>query len=326
MIKLCLALIVFLSVTASYALSADNFPNAFSVKQSKCPEGKHCMILTEENDEQIGSLQPAYNKPNIFYFLDEQNQKRVTLKKIEDVVHKETCTQEFCPIFQDFDLYDHNNKLVAKLELSNDVMAFSFEKITLYTKDKKHVLMWGTHTRVVGTKSVMYDSLNSEHELALITRPLLTFSLDSDVAILDKPGLLFTLDPNVFAATLAMYCNTSLFYEKPDLSPKDATSPEIIRNLRVKLQAQAERQGLLVNIHNNINDLALKAAGNDLAQRYQHMFNDNYWDSTGLHNEEHKLQQIVEIGIDLLQSHSLTQAQDQAILQFLINQTHSHQH
>lgn len=322
MAKPCLALLIFLSVSTAYALSADNFPNAFSVKQSKCLEGKHCMTLTEENGEQIGSLQPAYNKPNVFYFLDEQNQKKVTIKKINDIIYEETCGD--CPELrvQNFDIYDHNNQLVAKLELSNNDTAFSFDGLKLYTKDKKHVLMWGTPTRLVGTKSVMYDGLDSEHQLALLTRPLLTFSLDSDLAILDKPGLLFTLDPNLFAAALALYCNTSIFYEKPAPS---AISPKVIRDLRAKLQALAGNQGLLVDIHTNINDLTVKAAGDDLVERYQKLFDDNYWDSAGLVNKKKRLQQMVEIGIDLIQSHSLTHEEDQAILQFLINQIYANQ-
>ncbi len=319
MSKILLALVIFFNTLSVYALSADHFPSSFSIKQIKCPEGKHCMTITEQG-ENIGTLQSVPDQPNIFYFFDEQQQKQVTLKKLASHPGDLECTPEYCPTFRDFDIFDKNDQLIAKLELSNDVMQFSFDGFELYTKDRKHLLLKGMHTRLSGIRSVMYDGLDPSHKLALITRPFFTFSLDSDVTLWDKPGLLFRVDPNIFAATLALYCNTSLFYEKSKYAYLDQEiKPKVIRTLRAKLQVLAENQGLLVDLHADVSDQAVKAAGESLIQRYQQIYHDNFWDTNGVYTQEEKLQQLVQLGTDVIMAHGMSTAEDLATLQFLIS-------
>lgn len=319
MSKTLLALVIFFNTLSVYALSADHFPSSFSIKQIKCPEGKHCMAITEQG-ENIGTLQSVPDHPNVFYFFDEQQQKQVTLKKLATHPGDFYCDMDYCAEFQDFDIFDKNDHLIAKLELSNNEMLFSFDGFRLYTKNRKHLLLHGMHTRLSGIRSVMYDGLDPSHKLALITRPFFTFNLDSDVTLWDKPGLLFTIDPNIFAATLALYCNTSLFYEKFKYTYLDQDiKPKVLQTLRAKLQTLAENQGLLVDLHADVSDQAVKAAGENLIQRYQQIYHDNFWDTNGLYTQEEKLQQLVQLGTDVIMAHGMSPAEELATLQFLFS-------
>lgn len=322
--NILLSLCFFLQSANIYALSARNFPSSFDLNQVSCLGSKYCMKMTEK-DKKIGFLQLAQDRPNLLYFFDENNEKQLSIKIIHTKIHPKACTMHYCPIFHDFDIYEKNNHLVAKLELSYDVMQSSFDDFKLYTKDRRHILISGSHTDgSVGTETYLYDGIGLDHKLALISRPLFTYSLDSQITILDRTRLLFTLDPNIFSAALALYCNSSLFRANLNPAAEYVISPEILNSLRQKLQETAEKQGLLDNLHIHINDHEIKAAGKDLNRRYQQMYGD-FWDYDSLFNKEKKLQHLFEIGIDILSSHSQSPEDDQALLQFLISQLYSNQ-
>lgn len=320
MSKILLSLMMLFYSLSAQAFSTEQFPNTFSIKQIKCSEGKHCVAMTDHNNGQrIGTLRSDHTQPNNFYFFDEQQQKQITIKIMAAHFGEIGCTPEYCHVFRDFDVFDKNNHLIAKLEVSNDPMLLSFDRLRLYTKDRKHLLLDGMHTRLSGIRSVIYDGLDDNHKLALITRPLFTYSLDSEVTIWDKPGLLFAVDPNVFAATLALYCNTSLYYTRSESTDVNQyVSDKVRHDLRAKLQGLAESQGLLEDIHADVSDQAIKAASEHLSQRYQQTYADNFWDPNGLFTKERKLQQMVQLGSDLIMAQGMSHAEDQATLQFLI--------
>lgn len=323
MLKTLFACIILAQTLSVYALSSNNLPDSFALKQVKCPaEGKHCMALIA-NGKTIGSFEPAQDKTNLFYFFDEQHQKQVSIKHLNTRTNIRSCGIN-CPIFQDFDIYEKNNHLVAKLELSYDVMQSSFHTLRLYTKDHRNLLISGMHTTSTGTSSIIYDGLNPNYELASIKRPLFTRSLDSEISILDKSSLLFSVDPSLFVATLALYCNTSLFYENPEASAEHTISPESLQNLRKQLQTLAESQGFLPDLHAYLNDHAIKAAGNVLIQRYQQTYGD-FWDDESLFTKDKKLQQLFDLGSDLILSHSLSPIEEKALFQFLTSQLYLNQ-
>lgn len=324
MLKILFACALFLNTYMAYAISTSDMPHSFALKQIKCTTGEHCMAVM--NKEQIiGTLQPAFDKSHVFYFFDAENHRVAAIKMLNTRSSIRNCGMNYCPIFQDFEIFEKNNHLVAKLELAYDVMQSSFDAFRLYTKDGKHLLISGSHTHVTGTNSVMYNGLDPDaHKLALITRPLFTLSLDSDVTILDRTGLLFTIDPNIFAATLAIYCNTSLFYDKPKEGLEQNLSLEASRRLRKKLQDLAETEGLLDDIHAHVSDQAIKAAGNTLTKLYQQTYGD-FWDDESLFTKEKKLQQLIDLGADLILSHTLSLTEEKAMLQFLVTQLYINQ-
>lgn len=322
-LKTLFASIILAQTLSAHAFSSTNLPNSFAVKQTKCPaEGKHCMVLMA-NGKTIGFFEPAQDKTNLFYFYDERHQKQVSIKYLNTRTNIRNCGMN-CPIFQDFDLYEKNNHLVAKLELSYDVMQSSFHTLRLYTKDHRNLLISGMHTTSSGTMSLIFDGLNPGDKLALITRPLFTRSLNSEISILDKSSLLFSVDSNMFATTLALYCNTSLFYENPEASSEQTISPESLQNLRKKLQNLAESQGVLLDIHTYLNDHAIKAVGNILIQRYQQTYGD-FWDDESIFTKDKKLQQMFDLGSDLILSHSLNPTEEKALFQFLTSQLYLNQ-
>jgi len=322
-LKILFASIILAQSLSTYALSSNDLPNSFSVKQIKCPaEGKHCMALFA-NGKTIGSFEPAQDKTNLFYFFDEQHQKQVSIKHLNTRTNIRNCGMN-CPIFQDFDIYEKNNHLIAKLELSYDVMQSSFHTLRLYTKDHRNLLISGMHTTSTGTLSLIFDGLNPDAKLALITRPLFRRSLDSEISILDKSSLLFSVDPSIFAATLALYCNTSLFYENPEASYEHTISAKSLQNLRKQLQNLAESQGVLLDIHTYLNDHAIKAAGNILIQRYEQTYGD-FWDDESIFTKDKKLQQMFDLGADLILSHSLSPTEEKALFQFLTSQLYLNQ-
>lgn len=309
----------------TYALPIDNFPDSFSVKQVKCPEeGDHHCVELRNHGKKIGSLEPANHKTNLFYFYDEQHQKQVSIKHLNTRMMNVNNCRNYCPIFQDFDIYEKNNHLVAKLELSHDVMQSSFDTLQLYTKDHRNLLISGAHTTATGTSSIIYDGLNPDTQLALIKRPLFTLSLNSEITILDKSSMFFSLDPNIFATTLALYCNTSLFYEKPEAEYEHTITPETLKNLRKKLQDLAENQNVLPDLHTHISEHAVKTMGNTLLQRYEQAYGD-FWDDESIFTKDKKLQQLFDLGCDLILSHSFSPLEEKAMFQFLLSQLYLNQ-
>lgn len=319
-----LSLCILLPSLNLYALTTRNVPDSFALNQTSCSDSKYCMTVSEKG-KKLGFLQQAPDRPSLFYFIDENNEKQLSIKMIRTQIHRDICTLNYCLIFHDFDIYEKNNHLIAKLELSYDVMQSSFDGFKLYTKDRRYLLMLGSHTEgSFGTETYLYDGIELAHKLALISRPLFTYSLDSQITILDRARLMFTVDPNVFAAASALYCNTSLF--RANLHPpSDYTiSPETLNILRQRLQQTAESLGLLDGIHQYISEPDVKAAGKDLNRRYQQIYGD-FWDYDSLFNKEKKLQHLFDLGIDLLSSHSLSPEEDQALLRFLISQLYTNQ-
>lgn len=315
--------IILLCFLPAYAVAFQDFPSTFEVKQVSCPVGsKHCMSLTSA-DAMLGSLESAPDKSNLFYFFDAQHNRQLSIRHLNTRMNVLNCGMN-CPIFQDFDIYEKNNHLVAKLELSYDVMQGSFNTLRLYTKDHRYLLLSGTHTTSTGTTSIIYDGLNPDLKLASIIRPFFTRSLDSKITLLDKSSLFFSVDPYVFASTLALYCNTTLFYEKPRVSPGQTISTETLNRLRKNLQALAESRGILLEMNEYMNTHTVKAAGNILIQRYEQTYGD-FWDDESLFTKDKKLQQLFDIGFDLILSQTLSPTEEKAMFQFLVSQLYLNQ-
>lgn len=321
--NICLGLLFFLHTTALFALASSDFPAEFQLKQTPCTEGKYCIVMLQK-DKRLGLLQQSPNYGNLFYFFDESQHVQLSIKMLKTQVHQEPCSINYCPIFYDFEMYEKNNHLVAKLELSYDVMKSSYDGFKLYTKDRRHILIKGAHTTATGTQSHLYDGIEPEHKLVLISRPMFTLSLDSTISILDKPRLRFTIEPNILAAGLALYCNTELFHANLHPPEDNVISPATLSMLRQKLQNVAENQGLISDMHEHLSDRAIKAAGKDLSARYQQVYGD-FWSHDSLFDKDQKIQQLFDLGIDMILSHSLSLEEEKALLQFLIDQLYINQ-
>jgi hypothetical protein len=308
-------LIIFLHTLPLYALSTRHFPDSFTLSQSPCSNGNYCMAMLDNDQKKIGFLQSAAEYSNLFYFYDEFNQRQLSIKMLKTNLHQEPCSMNYCPLFYDFDIYESSNHVIAKLELSYDVMQASYDGFKLYTKDRRHILVQGSHTTSTGTQSHLVDGIDVTHQLVMISRPLFTYSLDSKISI---------LDPNVISAALALYCNTSLFHANLKPPAENVVTPETLNLLRQKLQDFAENQGLLDDLHVHMSDRAIKAAGKTLSAHYQIRYGD-FWTHDSLFDKDKKIQQLFDLGMELILSHSLPEEEEKALLQFLIDQLYVNQ-
>lgn len=187
------------------AFSAQPIPSSFSVKQSTtCPKAKNCVLIVDNAHETIGTLRSDAHHYNLFHYFDNSNQLQLTIRK--------TRRQRVGPIDSedvqtDFDVYDTKNALVAKIEFHQDIMALAYQQFFIKTSDGHNVLVHSEpYLGRLGTKTGIYDNyLNME--VAQITRPLFTFSLDSKVVITHQSPLLASIHANIFAATMALYSN-----------------------------------------------------------------------------------------------------------------------
>lgn len=255
-----------------------------------------------------------------FYYLDADKRKQLVLKK--------TGTDMFGAVDSGtvvvfFDVCDKTDNLVAKLMFFYDVMGHAFFSFEIRSIDNKHILI-ESRSGLTGTEIVIYDrTLKNFHEIAQITRPLFTWSLDSELRITDKQDLLFIIDPKLFYAAVALNANTQFFYSIEQSKPKKRVtfaSPETLQKLRSKiLDFAAMREITLYAQSTDLSQEEITAAEQLLKQHYSQMMGAADWNKENL-DKDKQLEKLINFGCDYLLSHSQSPREEYAVLQFLSNQ------
>lgn len=301
MLRVLLGLILLCgSIASGFALSKDDMPNSFQIKDLKCSHGGCIDLLA--NGKKIGALRRKPNTLGTFEFFDKTDQRQLTLKFIERFITNNSYR---------FDIYDKNRVIVAKLSLESDFGLVSFLCFKLLSTDNHTILASGvSYLPSFETKHYIFFGAGGSI-VATLARPLLTLSRSSDVTIINKPEFLSIIqDPNVMVALLAMYSTHDLQFQVD--STDDELSPEIFQDLQAKLtnvtaEQYANEEKLVVT------EVVLQAAADLLQKRYLEIYDD-----TNL-NVNEKMKQFIYFGCDLVQSHTLTSLEEQAILQVLVN-------
>ncbi|MCR9192416.1 MAG: hypothetical protein NXI01_07120 [Gammaproteobacteria bacterium] len=282
-------------VTSTFSLSASDLPSSFDIKKQTCKEGG-CFDLTAEG-QKIGALRRTPGTKSAFDFFDKDNERQIILE------FDKFGWVPFKGFTRELSLYDSNRVLVAKLLMNFELGSKKLTRFVISSPDQKTVLATGV-SNFFGTKHYVYVG-KSWRTMATVSRPLFTWSRDSNVMITSKPQLLSTLDPNVLATVLVAYC-----FHNMDLKsePKRLTGlPRFGLELRSKLQKlrmEYEEFGV-------VTEAQLKAAADLLNQRYRERYDDTHL------SEEEKINQFVNFACDLIQSHTLQPKEEQAMLQFL---------
>ncbi|HVT62864.1 MAG TPA: hypothetical protein VHD33_05180, partial [Legionellaceae bacterium] len=165
------------------------------------------------------------------------------------------------------------------------------------------------NSNLFGTKHTIYLK-NSEQVLIELTRPLFTWSRDSEIKIIDKPALLANIDPNLMVSVLAMHClhDIELIADVDDPSSPSSLKQELQTNIAEVVESQSTLQENPVAL----DDAQKKAVVNKVRAMYEQRYDD-----TAL-SEEEKIQQFVNFVTETVQAHVLTSAEEQAILTFLV--------
>ncbi|MCR9192417.1 MAG: hypothetical protein NXI01_07125 [Gammaproteobacteria bacterium] len=281
------------TTTSLFALSAADLPNFFDTKDYKCLGGG-CSDLIAQGLK-IGALRRTPNTLGTFDFFDERNERQVILRNSKNSWGSLT-----------FDAYDKNQVLIAKLIILYNIKSHQLIRFTILSADQKTTLATGV-SNIFGTKHTIYVG-DSWDIMAILTRPLFTWSRDSSVTITNRSQLLATLDPNVLAAVIALYSGNDMSC-KPD--PKNSIHPlKVDSDLQVKLKQVADARGsdepaLIVT------EEQMKAAADLLNQKYRETYDDINL------SEDEKVKQFVDFACDLIQSRTLQPVEEQAMLQFL---------
>lgn len=290
--KIFLGLTLSLNSFSLWAISPDTLSLSFDIIEKKCPGG--CFYL-QTSDGLLGSLLPMLHRHSTYHFFDEKKQLGLTLK----------FTAMYWSSFK-FDIFDRNHTLIAKLEEisggENRLLRFN-----LYAPDGKTVLAVG-RSNLFGTEHTIYAG-HSQQIIAVLTRPLFTWSRDSAVTIMDKAKLASIMDPNVFAAVLALHCHHD-FGAKLTLDMKSTPVP--VQNLREKIENVGEKLGLL-DFTSQPSEEKLQAASNILNQQYQAVYDDSFLD------EEEKVRQFIDFGCELLLSQTFSPEEAQAMVHFMLS-------
>lgn len=295
--KILLSLILlFAHCLPIWALSADSLPLFFQIKEQQCQGG--CFHLTT-SEWMIGSLLPAPNKKGTYEFFDDKNQLQVTLR----------FTGTYWGVGLKFDIYDKQQTLVAKLIVTANPKSGQLQRFDLSTPDEKTILVTSI-SDLFGTRHTVYLG-KSWHILAKLTRPLFTWSRDSEVTIMDPTKLGSIVDPNVFAAVLALHCKHNFIIEV-DAPGVNNVPVRKVQTLQEKLKNVAKKLGLSESAPEMTQE-QLKAAADILNQRYQEVYDDSFL------NDEEKVRQFIDFGCGLVLSHSFSPEEEQAMLQFMLS-------
>ncbi|MCX7091019.1 MAG: hypothetical protein NTU48_06175 [Legionellales bacterium] len=294
--RILLSLLLFCGdVGPVLALSAEDLPGSFSIKEQKCNTDT-CFDLTT-NGQTIGSLRRTPGTLGTFDFFDQQHQRQVILK----------FTKTFWGSPQ-FEVYDKNQVLIGQLQLTFDRKIGRVIRFDLSSANGKVLFITGS-SNLFGTKHTVYVGKSWE-VMATLTRPLFTWSRDSDVTIINKDQFLNRVDPNVLAAVMALYClhDTTIKVDNAE----SIAPPKLFQDLQAKLKKLAEdRAGDAAGIV--VTEAQKQAAADLLNQRYREIYDDSNL------NEEEKIKQFVAFGCGLIQSRTLSPVEEQAMLQFLIS-------
>ena len=221
MFKIALSILLFLHTLMANAAPEDALPDNFSAVQIK--DCAQCVSLVADGTP-IASLYPSKENGDIFFLLDQNNQKKVILRRGST---EEDYAQRV--VHLNFKAYVLNGKkatAVTKFKLRYPMKGFAFDFFSLMTPYEKSDGRYRDSGWAIWTKQAiasfrtktyfrLYDFRKQEvkYELGYITRPLFTFSLDSKVTIQDKKALLSLVNPYIFYATMAMYSNTDFLYD-----------------------------------------------------------------------------------------------------------------
>lgn len=295
--KVFLSLILlFSNVLPAMAWSPEFFPSDFHIKEQ---QGQGRSFYLTAQDTPVGSLMPKMNRKGTWEFFDENNQLQV--------IFKYTGRFFFSP---KFDIFDKNHVLVGKLLENFEHKSGRFLGFFIYAPDGKTVLV-NCAADLFGTKHTIYAGSHWKEVLADLSRPLFTWSRDSDVRMLDKGKISSILNPNVLVAVIAFYCDHD-FTVGIDSPDEVSEPPKSIQNLQAKLKKLEQSLGLPEDAP-AVSEERLKAAADMLNQRYQEVFDDSYL------NEEEKVKQFVNFGCGLIQSHAFSLEEEQAMLQFMLS-------
>lgn len=316
--KLGLVILLMAYTFVSHAEKTPIFPDNLSIKKIKNCEA--CVELTE-NGQVFASLRPDSQKKDVYYFLNTDNQRQLTLKHTEN---KRYASGDNNFAISYFDVFDKNDVLVANLSFTSDTAGFAFLYFHIRTPDKKNTLITGDET-YWGTNTNLYDTRFGQwHIIGKLTKPLFTFSLDAKLQIIDKQELSYFMDPNVFFATLAMNSNDDFFYSIDVSSNSKKRSRNIqtadVYKLRKKILDLAESRSITLSQHpSDLSAEEIKTAGQIVSLRYQEIYGDDFWDKENL-DKDKKLHQLINLGCDMIWSLNLTPQEEYAMLQFLIGQ------
>ena len=290
----------FLSISSAWAFSSDNFPDSFSIKNIKKFKGSTQLV---SNQKVIGSLIMAPHKLGTYYFYDANHQHQITV-----------AFKDFSSISSmfTFEVYDSQKTVLGSLHTFMNPVSKQVVIFELFDTDNKKPIisaksnLFGTkHTIYVGETPNIYMKYSAP-VLAELTRPLFTWSRDTEVSIKDKSGIFSRIEPNLFAAALAVYCSQRDLAVDADPFSKKTTSPKGLKNTP-KLP-QSPRLSVQ---HGAVSEHQLKMAADILNQRYSQVYDDANL------SEEEKIKQFVGFSQALIDSHTLTASEEKAVMQFI---------
>lgn len=293
-------LLLGVSVTSGFALSPQDWPATFDIKEQSCRTGG-CFDLTARG-QKIGALRPKPNSLGTFEFFDDDNQRQITLKLTDLILRPINSQYEFV-------VYDNNQTVIAKLWMYSDLGIVSFLRFELRSADERTKLFAGASDLFSFETTHNVFLRDSPRIVATLSRPLFTLSRDSHVAMNKPVDLLSEQDPNLFAAVLALYCTHDVYLS---VDPEEVAPSQFVQDLQTKLKKITEEQDT-PQTEWMVTTPELHVALMLLHQRYREIYDD-----TDL-SEEEKLQQWVDFGCDLVQSHTLSPKEEHAILQVLSN-------
>lgn len=300
-IFLSLFLSVF-SISSAFSFTVEDFADSFHLTNTpNC--GPSCVHLSA-HDQQIGSMRAAPNKQGTIYFFDAKGQHQISLK-LEKIYYQAAALR--------LSILDHKNQRLGRVMISRNHKSRQLMRFEIYGNDNKNPLMTGV-SNLFGTKHTIYLG-NTYHVLAEITRPLFTYSRDSDIKIIDKPTVLTQIDPNVFAAVVAFYCSEKYpltIADKDEIDIPVGPSPSsTLDNLEEKLKQVFAERGFTRDELKSLPQSQLQAAADLISERYHQVYDDSNL------GDEEKIVQFINFGCDLIRSNSLEPAQEKAIFQFL---------
>ncbi|MCR9191659.1 MAG: hypothetical protein NXI01_03255 [Gammaproteobacteria bacterium] len=222
--------LLFLFAVSGFALSVDDFPDMFEIKNKK-----HCRVSTscvkvKANKQIVGKLILIPYHKGTFHFLNEQNKPimTVTLKKITQKHLWENGYQ-----LEEFVIVDNNQQLLATFNLLSNVRN-QWIAFHIFAKDGQTILASGQQIGVSGTQHLIYEK-NTDYVLAELSRSYFTTKRNSKIKVLDKSTLLASIDPNVFAAVIALYSRNFYDFDRLEIDPEDTfiknlTTPHSLSN------------------------------------------------------------------------------------------------
>ena len=193
-----------------YALSAENFPDNFAIKEFPCTT--QCFELKNTlNEAPIGSLIPDTEHKGTYFFKDELDQTQITIQYAGNYAEALT-----------FNAYDNQGRfLTGFLTESNPVTGGSLLRVTSYELDYLTIKSQ-IYSDPLGISHGVYKGgyWYGKQKLAHFTRPLFSWKTDSLVKIVDREQLFTSLDPNLFAALSAFDCLNKVTFEIDPQLPK----------------------------------------------------------------------------------------------------------